>query len=192
MCLHAAVFTLLVMNLPQAKLPVPIGVELRYAPTATMAPQPEAKAVLKPQLRPAMRADGGEIPAAKAPPQVVPQVTQPPIPEVISLSGPMGELTGQNVSPFDRYKYELRLFLQSRQVYPQVALRLRQKGVVTLRFTLNADGSFADVRMDMPSRFEILNNAALELVKQAPRFKPLPEDLKVSNVQFSYQFEYTL
>lgn len=187
LCLHAAVFTYFLINFSRPGMNVPIGVELRYAPEAAVS-TPQVKA--KPRVKSApVVAEKSEVPVVKAEPAAA---AAEPISEVIPLSGPVGAADGQQVSPFERYKFELRMFLQSRLIYPQVALRLRQKGVVTLQFTVDAQGKFSDVLLVSPSQFEILNNAALELVRQAPKFKPLPADVSASSVKFSYPIEYTL
>ncbi len=80
-------------------------------------------------------------------------------------------------APLD-YVEELRAYLEKNKNYPKSALRLRQSGVVQLRLVISDDGNFDHIEILAPSPFDSLNNAALNLVSDLKRFKPLPEELR--------------
>jgi protein TonB len=106
--------------------------------------------------------------------------------------GPAGRADGAIVSALDRYKYELRLFLESRKIYPESAKRLRQTGTVIVEFKVSPQGELKDVNVSQASSSEVLNRAALDLVKRASSFKPFPKELQISELQLKLPIEYVL
>jgi protein TonB len=60
--------------------------------------------------------------------------------------------------------------------YPELAIRLRQNGIVTLRIALGADGSIGDVRIEKSSGSSLLDDAAVAWVKTHWRYRPATEN----------------
>lgn len=87
-----------------------------------------------------------------------------------------GSLKGK-FTELNQYKEELRAMIEKNKYYPAMSRRLGQTGTVVVAFTLLKDGHIIDVRIDRPSRFESLNNSALDAVKKVERFRPIPEEL---------------
>lgn len=77
----------------------------------------------------------------------------------------------------DVYKAELRAMIDKNKYYPTMSKRLGQTGTVVVAFTLLKDGHIIDVRIDKPSRYERLNDSALDAVKKVERFKPIPNEI---------------
>lgn len=75
------------------------------------------------------------------------------------------------------YKAELRAMIDKNKYYPPMSKRLGQTGTVVVAFTLLEDGHIIDVKIDTPSRYERLNESALEAVKKVERFKPIPKEI---------------
>ena len=75
------------------------------------------------------------------------------------------------------YKAELRAVIDKNKYYPSISRRLGQSGTVVVAFTLLEDGHIIDVRIDSPSRYDRLNESALDAVKKVERFKPIPKEV---------------
>lgn len=75
------------------------------------------------------------------------------------------------------YKAELRAMIDRNKYYPTMSRRLGQTGTVVVAFTLLEDGHIIDVRIDSPSRYDRLNESALDAVKKVERFKPIPKEI---------------
>jgi TonB family protein len=76
------------------------------------------------------------------------------------------------------YAEQLKLYLEQNKRYPRAAIRLRHSGTVKVRLHITTDGRFADIRVINPSPFPTLNKAAVQLLRELGRFKPLPESFK--------------
>lgn len=69
--------------------------------------------------------------------------------------------------------------------------RLGQTGLVVVAFTLLEDGHIIDVRIDTPSRFERLNASALEAVKKADHFRPIPKELGETKLEIKIPIKFS-
>jgi protein TonB len=78
---------------------------------------------------------------------------------------------GRTQSPDARYLAELAESLRRAQRYPIAARRLRQEGRVVLKLDLAADGALVDCEVVRSSGYELLDEAALDMVR---RTAPLP------------------
>lgn len=75
------------------------------------------------------------------------------------------------------YKAELRARIDQNKYYPPLSRRLGQTGTVVVAFTLLEDGNIIDIKIDKPSRYERLNESALDAVKKVEKFKPIPKEI---------------
>lgn len=187
-CLHAGVALLLLARIQTAESVVPIGIEMIYMGeakrTTTAAPALNEKAFRdSTKSKPAKT---NEVrPSAEA--AVTSAASQS-----AGVSGPAGKHDGAIVTAIERYKYELRLFLESRKIYPETAKRLRQTGKVVVHFKVSNDGRLSDISLEQASPSAILNRAAMDLVTGASQFKPLPSDADLTELQLSLPIEYIL
>lgn len=187
--LHALLFMLLILRISTPEAKIPVGVDLLYSPASL----------------------GGAFPSVpRRPKAVVRRVSEPrekgDLPQVLNKdeaasnssaastvsAGPVGVRDGAIVSALERYKFELRLFLESRKIYPEMAKRLRQTGKVVVSFRVAESGDLTDVSLEQSSASELIDRAALDLVKNAPRFKPLPSESNVRELKLSLPLEYIL
>jgi TonB family protein len=74
------------------------------------------------------------------------------------------------------YEAEVRSMIERNKSYPAMSKRLGHKGTVVVAFTLQKDGSIINLRIAKPSRFDRLDEAALDAVKKVKRFKPFPDE----------------
>lgn len=87
----------------------------------------------------------------------------------------VSKVDGQKV--LDKYFVELRKFIENKKYYPKRAIRMRQAGSVEICLEIDEHGNFHDIKIKNPSKFKTLNKAALALVKEISRFKPLPKEM---------------
>ena len=75
------------------------------------------------------------------------------------------------------YLSKLQAMLESKKVYPKRALMKGEQGTVNISFSITASGKFESIEIIQGSRFEELDQAALQLVKKSAFFEPLPAEL---------------
>jgi protein TonB len=69
--------------------------------------------------------------------------------------------------------------------YPRAALRKMVHGQAVVSFTINKDGSLANVSIERHAESEILDEAALKIVQQASsHFPPIPDELMKDQVTY--------
>ena len=78
------------------------------------------------------------------------------------------------------YSQQLKVYLEQNKTYPRVAQRLKHSGTVKLKLSISTDGEFGKIEVVSPSPFNTLNHAAVTLLKDLGRFKPLPKSFKGS------------
>ena len=88
-----------------------------------------------------------------------------------------GSATNGKTDILSVYKAELRAMIDKNKYYPTISKRLGQTGTVVVAFTLLEDGHIIDVKIDKPSRYDRLNDSAMEAVKKVERFKPIPKEV---------------
>ncbi|GEM_PF-1487983 len=202
--LHAAVFVLGLSFATVETSPLPVGVELMYGDGGTIFPAQAPEAV-KPQalpkkVRPVVtdNSEGPEIAATEAK-----EVTAEPVETKTAgslagtssrgaLHGREGVANGQEVSPEERYLYEIKKLLERRKRYPQMARKMGHAGKVTMSLTLAQDGSLIESEVLAASPFETLNRAAQELVKGIHGLKPFPQEIQRTSWQITVPIEYSL
>lgn len=89
------------------------------------------------------------------------------------------------------YAQELQHYIEKNRYYPRRAMMMEQTGTVKVQLTINPDGSFARVEILQKSDYDILNQAAHELVIQLKSFKPLPQSYR-GNGTFIVPINYQL
>jgi protein TonB len=66
--------------------------------------------------------------------------------------------------------------------------------MVTLRFTLHADGRITEESIATPSHYGLLNDATLDIIRTSlnHRYKPFPEEMGTSPRVIEVPIEYIL
>ncbi|MCL4233161.1 MAG: energy transducer TonB [Deltaproteobacteria bacterium] len=77
-------------------------------------------------------------------------------------------------------------------VYPQEAQMMGQQGTLTLTFTILRNGALKDVKRVRGSGFPLLDNAAVQAVRDAAGFGPFPEDWPDEEITIVANFTYHL
>lgn len=87
---------------------------------------------------------------------------------------------------------ELRAKIEENKNYPMMSRRLGQTGIVEVAFTLTQDGHIINARIVSPSRYDRLNESALEAVKKVTRFKPIPSELKEEKMDVTIPVKFAI
>ena len=82
--------------------------------------------------------------------------------------------TGSNTDELNAYRAAIRREIERHKRYPARAKMMRKQGVVSVSFSVGADGSLSGERVTTSSGDESLDNAALEAVRSARPVGPKP------------------
>ncbi len=119
----------------------------------------------------------------KETPKEEPQVVVPPEPTI-------SQEEIQNAK--DAYLAKLRKVIEEKKTYPKNAKRLRQSGVVHVKFTLLRDGKIQNIQITQTSSFKILDNATLNLLQNIAKIEPFPKELSDATMVIVLPIEYSL
>jgi TonB family protein len=76
--------------------------------------------------------------------------------------------------------------------YPRIARKRGFEGEPIVRFTLDKDGSLTSIKLIKDSKYEILNNAALETIRRGTPYPPIPKPLGKFSISFNLPISYML
>jgi periplasmic protein TonB len=88
------------------------------------------------------------------------------------------------------YGTKVRALIERRKKYPPRAKRLGIQGEVRLEFTVAANGGLLDSRVSASSGAEAIDEAALQAVRAAAPFPPLPPELSVDRLKLAIKLIY--
>lgn len=188
-------------------------VDLEPAPAPPLQPLPPTPLRL---LRPPVRQSAAVAPAAPSMP-VVPDAPMPiSVPDAIPIVAsapqvPVDATATANVEPVrasppsrrsadpaqirsdrDAYMRALMTALLQHRSYPPEARKQRARGTVHVRFSVDRDGHVLASSIARGAGFEILETAALEVLRSADPLPPIPESLGVDRLTVTVPIEYSL
>jgi len=92
-----------------------------------------------------------------------------------------------------RYQGIVRSRIEQMKSYPVSARRREQEGTIVVRFSVNRKGIITDgPELEKPSRYPVLNNAALKAVTAAAPFPPFNERTGPSIMTFRVPIKFSL
>jgi protein TonB len=189
--------------LPQLPPPLPTQVPPRPAPVVAAAPKPvppppvpevkpepqpepppvvESRPLPPPQPIPPQPIVVPQVPAAPEPPITAPpraemppqaHVEPPPAPRVQTPSAPTLDAT-----VLREYGAVVSSVVAKKKVYPRLALMRRWQGTTDLKLQIAADGNVKALSVAHSSGFDILDEQALKMVKDAMPLPGLPDALR--------------
>lgn len=119
-----------------------------------------------------------------------PAVAKIPIAEPVVVKAPPPPPLPVNVQA--TYEEEnlgrIRSLLSDRLKYPRNALRLRQQGTTVVTFSLSPSGEVSGITISKSSDFEMLDDAARELIESTAALFPKPS----KSVRISVPIEYKI
>lgn len=200
--LHGGLFVLALGMAAPEVVPLPVGVELMYGDGGTIQAPKQEEIKAAPKVKVPVVVDNSEGPAVKT--EKVTEAPQEQIPtgktagslagtsDKGALEGREGVANGIEVSPEQRYLYEIKKLLERRKRYPVLARKMGQTGKVTMRFTLGQDGSLLTSEIVEKTPYESLNQAAHDLVKGIHGMKPFPNEIQRTSWSITVPIEYVL
>lgn len=118
---------------------------------------------------------------------------------VASLSKKNNSTGGTNdISPEQMGKIKKTFLTQVRskiaqtKYYPRTARRRGLEGEPVVVFTLGNNGNLIAVSINNPSRYKLLDKAALDAVISASPYPPIPEPLKMKTIRFKLPISFIL
>jgi len=76
--------------------------------------------------------------------------------------------------------------------YPRIARKRGFEGQPVVAFTLGNEGDLLELSIVNPSPFKILDEAALDAVKSASPYPPIPKLLKTDSMRFNLPISFML
>ncbi len=104
------------------------------------------------------------------------------------------ETVDLNTTEFKYISYfsKLKNMIEMVWVYPYSAIMRGEEGTVTLRFTIERTGRLSGVEVVRSSGVPELDTAAVNAVKEASPFPPLPHSWKIKRLNVVGEFHYIL
>jgi len=90
------------------------------------------------------------------------------------------------------YRSRLRAAILEQQSYPRQARRRRLKGTVVIEFRVDANGSTSELVVRTSSGAAVLDNAALQAVRDVGRFEPFPSEVSDLSLLFVVPISFRL
>lgn len=197
---HLLVGTLLILNRPAAPpvlVDAPLQVAMLEAPTP---PQPEpAPAAIAPPAPQQITLPVLQVPTLRS-------ITLPNVPAPVTNAVTAPAETGSAApvaappartpprhagGPPPNYMSRLMARLHEAKRYPAAARKLRQQGVVHIRFTIDRSGRVLAASLENKARFALLNEEAIALLSRAAPLPPLPDDMP-ERIELVVPIEFSL
>lgn len=92
----------------------------------------------------------------------------------------------------EEYIGYIRQTIDERKIYPKNAKRLRQSGTVHIKFIILDDGTIKGVSIVNSSGFELLDNAASDLLVTIGKVRTIPKEIAKDSLELTIPIEYTI
>ncbi len=192
--------------------PKPIPKPPEPKPIVKPKPKPKPKKIVKPKTikkrKPIhkKRTHRKKIKKVTPPPKPVPTPPAPPTPEKTppkaSPAPPPKTIPSRPITSFadqaatasirNAYLQKVREKIVAERYYPRRAKKLRHTGIVTIAFTILADGSIRDIAVIRRSRHRDLDRAAVKTLERIGRFDPIPKALHTRSLKVDVPIRYIL
>ncbi len=90
------------------------------------------------------------------------------------------------------YMEHIKNKIQNVWVYPQEAIQTDQQGQLLILFSIDKNGNLVRLKLIRSSGYSLLDKAALQAVRDASPFPPLPKRFNLDVLNIYATFEYTL
>jgi protein TonB len=127
------------------------------------------------------------------------QMTPMPLPDVHQMNIDPGNirispgLAGGVGLPTEKDYYEMvRLRIEREKKYPEEAASMHKEGKVVLSFVINLDGFVRDLTIVKPCPHEVLNEAALQAVRDSNPFSRPPPRIFKDDIPFELTVTFEL
>lgn len=112
--------------------------------------------------------------------------------EAEAPQGEKGKTLQLNTSElkYQKYLLDLKQRIEFYWEYPGVASRNGWQGKLRIDFTINKDGTVKEISILKSSNYAVLDSAAVDAIRLAAPFAPLPTDFGIEDLNIKGQFEY--
>ena len=90
------------------------------------------------------------------------------------------------------YLSKVKRTIEQRKRYPKAAKRLKQKGVVTIRFTIMKNGKIKNLMIVKRSKYKRLDRSAINTVRKIVSFEPIPRELNEKSMTVTVPIKYEI
>ena len=159
---------------PMAQAP-PVPPAVREQPKAPVQPQGDLPPPKAPEPTPSPETADANVAQTSAPPQVAADAAA-------RYTAPQ-TTAGERSRAEATWEGRLLGHLQKHRRYPRQAERLRQQGVVYVRFAVARDGAVSGLKLGRSSGFELLDQETLDTVQRASPVPAPPAEVAGDPVQ---------
>ena len=158
-------------------------------PTPTVEPRPEPRIEPRAEVRPEIKPVPSETPPPVVQPRVEPSIAAPtvarPAPAPVAVQPPpvvapqpkaIDESRERTLR--DQYQQIISARIKQFKEYPQVAKRHHWEGTTVVQLRLSPDGKVTDISVVEKSGHEILDEAAVNMIRRASPLPAPPEGLR--------------
>ena len=93
---------------------------------------------------------------------------------------------------YTSYLKRIKKKIEGIWVYPQAAFEREEEGIAVIRFSIGEGGDLTASRILESSGHNFLDQGALDVVRSAAPFDPLPRELNISQLNIIARFQYKL
>lgn len=90
------------------------------------------------------------------------------------------------------FRNKIREKIEKTKKYPSLAKKSKFEGSIEVEFCLLKDGKVKEISIMSPSKYEILNNAAVEAIKKAEPYPEIPKSLSQSQIWIEIKVTFEL
>lgn len=184
--------------LPVAEVPAPAALPEAQSQPQEPAPQTPTTPIDVPPARMAVPSSAVTLPppAPVPPPRAaMPAAVAPSAPPSVPAAAAASPATAADPRAKKQeadYFALISAHLNRRKTYPAEAKQARQQGVVTVRFTVDRNGSVSGASIKRSSGHEILDRATLDLLQRVAPLPRMPSTMQRDSVSLSLPIDYSL
>jgi protein TonB len=177
-----------------AAVPVPTSRPARAEPNHVMPNRPESNPIQSVSAEPVTDTASVEPDGAPPVPASAPATSTSETDTVADAmaASPAGGAVDALSDPWPAYYAAVRDAVERVKRYPFSARLSGLEDRVAVNFFIAADGAAREIRLTEPSRFPILNDAALDTIRRVARFPSPPLRESQSGVRVTVPLEFTL
>lgn len=121
------------------------------------------------------------------------EVSTRPIEKLARLSDGISDLSSALLNQIKNgFSAKIRNRIAQVKYYPRIARSRGFEGQPVVAFTLGNGGELLELSIVNPSPFKLLDEAALDAVKSASPYPPIPELLKINSMKFNLPISFML
>jgi protein TonB len=158
-------------------------------PTPTVEPRPEPRMEPRTEVRPEVKPVPSETPPPVVQPRIEPSVVAPTVarlapapvtvqPPPVVAPQPKAVDESRERTLIEQYQQIISARIKQYEEYPPVAKRRHWEGTTVVQLRLSPDGKVTDVSVVEKSGYEVLDEAAVKMIRKASPLPLPPEGLR--------------